>query len=490
MPRWFVLLALPLVLGFACVTATATLRELDPATQAARAEAARHDAAMNAIAEAEAEQRARILAPALALAGALLAVGGSGVLVVLLAVYVYHRWRFVDVAGVSVSRQLALEGATLPAMLMTVSTNGQARIEAARNPAPALPPGLRSYSPRYANREATPPRQPQALPAQATPTERPAVAVPTLAQVLATRPAREVVVGYERNGDALALGLDAIGATLVVGQRRTGKSNTVAVLTAQLVAMRAQVFGVDPHAQAMSADSLARRLAPLGNRVALWASTPAEAEGVLRAVTSELERRIAGEEGDPCILLVDELHSLTFGPWAEVGAEVTRLAQRLAEEGGKLAMGMIAAAQIPNVDSLGGHLAYTASTVVVHQAVPDTVRRFVGRDLARQAPTLARGQVLVKHPGGWGILSVPRAEPSDLAQAVMSLPALGGGTTTGDTGGATSEQVVDAATSRRHRIQELASLGYSRNRISQEIFGHKDEGTLNEIRAVLGPVEG
>ena len=48
---------------------------------------------------------------------------------------------------------------------------------------------------------------------------------------------------------------------------------------------------------------------------------------------------------------------------------------------------------------------------------------------------------------------------------------------------------VDEATARRDRIEELNALGYSRNEISRQVFGHKDDGTLDEIRAVLGPVK-
>lgn len=430
MPRSFAILGSLLALALVIFLLMLAVQEYSPVTQYQRLEAARHEAAMNRIAEAEAFERGQLLTPLLALAAGILALGGSVAAVTLLGIYALHRLQFVDVTGVSVSRQLALDGATVPAMMVTVSAAGQASIEAARNPAPILPANLRSYSPRYSSRGEGAGARSQGraeIPALApSPPALGPVAVPTLAQVLAARPPREVVVGYERSGDPLTLGLDAIGATLVVGQRRMGKSTTVAVLATQLAVMRAQFFGVDPHGA--RDDSLARRLAPLGNRVALWATTPAEAEGVLRAVESELARRIAGEEGDPCVLLVDELHSLTLGPWADVGAEIARLAQRLAEEGGKLGMGVIAAAHLANVDSLGGHLAYTASTVITHQAVPDTVRRFVGPDLARQTRHLARGEVLVKHPAGWGLLRVPRAEPSDIMQAVATLPRLEPGT--------------------------------------------------------------
>lgn len=492
MPRWFLLLAFPVVLGFACVTVTMAARELDPATQYQRAEAARHDAAMNAIAEAEAEERARVLAPALALAGAIGAVGGSVTLVVLLAVYAWHRLQFVDVAGVSVSRQLALQGATLPAALITVEGRALASVEAARNPAPALPPGLRSYSPRYTNRGEGPAgargqAAPVIAPTQALPA--PAQPVPSLVRVLATRPANEVIVGYERNGKALTLSLDAIRATLVVGGPGTGKSTTVAAVAAQLAAMRAQFFVVDPHGR--RADSLTWRLAPLGNRLAMCVATPEEAVGVLRAVTDELERRISGEEGDPLMLLVDELNSMGQGAWTEVGAQVAALTERLAREGRKMSMGVIGAAHLANVGSLGSHFAYTTSTVIAHHTVPDGVRRFVGPDLARQTRHLERGEVLVSYPGGWDLLRVPRAEPSDIMQAVATLPAPGGcpQPVQPTTGATTPETVVDEATARRDRIEELNALGYSRNEISRQVFGHKDDGTLDEIRAVLGPVK-
>ena len=503
MPRWFVLLAFPVVLGFACVAATMAARELDPATAYQRAEAARHDAAMNAIAEAEAQERARVLAPALALAGAVGAVGVTCLLLTLGAVYAYHRYQFVNVQGVSVSRQLALAGATYPAMMTVVTANGQAAIEAARNPAPLLPSGLRSYSPRYANRELAAPRQASPVTASPALPPPPAPPVPTLAQVFAARPANEVIVGYERDGHPVSLDLDAIRATLVIGGPRTGKSTTVAAVAAQLAAMRAQFFVVDPHALTASADSLARRLAPLGNRVALCVSAPAEAEGVLNAVTSELERRLAGEEGDPCILLVDELNSMTVGAWADVGAQVAALAQRIAREGGKMGMGVIAAAHLADVASVGSHLAYTTSTTIVHRAVPEGVRRFIGPDLARQARHLGKGEVLVSHPTGWGLLRVPRAEPGDIMQAVALLPRLERGTvlepgTTEPPSSALSAEnrsqeprfpieLRPLTEAEAEAVRHMRANGMSKTAINHTVFGgYKNDRTWAMIDDALG----
>ena len=39
------------------------------------------------------------------------------------------------------------------------------------------------------------------------------------------------------------------------------------------------------------------------------------------------------------------------------------------------------------------------------------------------------------------------------------------------------------------RIRALADLGMNRTDISRQVFGHKDGGTMDTIRAVLGPVE-
>jgi hypothetical protein len=39
------------------------------------------------------------------------------------------------------------------------------------------------------------------------------------------------------------------------------------------------------------------------------------------------------------------------------------------------------------------------------------------------------------------------------------------------------------------RIRALAALGMNRNDISRQVFGHKDGGTMDHIRAVLGPVQ-
>jgi len=57
------------------------------------------------------------------------------------------------------------------------------------------------------------------------------------------------------------------------------------------------------------------------------------------------------------------------------------------------------------------------------------------------------------------------------------------------TGATTESVVVDETTARRNRIRDLAALGYSRNKISYTVYGHKDDGTMDEIRAVLGPAE-
>lgn len=320
--------------------------------------------------------------------------------------------------GVSLGRQLAVEGATLPAYQTAVVLHGQAHIEKAKQPPPLLP-GAKFTDARkvvYGGKAAPValPELPQA-PLLPPPPSQP---IPTLAEAVRTRPQDGIIVGYDRERQPLTLGLDDIGATLVVGEGRTGKSSTVAAVTAQLAAMNAQFFVIDPHARLQ--DSLAMRLAPLGDRVALCVSTPEESEGVLRAVTDEYTRRLAGEGGDPVFLLVDELNTMTTGRWAGVGEAVAELTQQLAREGGKMGMGVMAIAHLATVQSLSSHLGYVARTVLAHRTVPTSITKWVEPDLARRVRDLGKGELLAVYPGGHRLVRVPRSEPDDVKAAVAS----------------------------------------------------------------------
>jgi hypothetical protein len=335
------------------------------------------------------------------------------------AVLAFRNGRdLVTYRGVSVGRQWAIEGATLPAYMQAVLLHGQADVERAKQAPPVLP-GAKFTDARkvvYGGRTvspALPPLTPELLPPPA-----PSLPIPSLAEVMNLRPKDGVIVGYDRERTPLTLSLDAIGACLVIGEGRTGKSSTVAAITTQLAAMGSTLFLIDPHAQLR--DSLAMRLAPLGDRLAMVVSTPEQAEGVLHAVTREFQDRLNGDTGNPVFLLVDELNSMTSGLWDGVGEAVSDLAKQLAFQGGKMQMGIIAIAHLATVQGMGSHLAYGARTVLAHRTLTNNISKWVPSHLARQVRDLGRGELLAVHEGGNALLRVPRSEPEDVQAAVAT----------------------------------------------------------------------
>ena len=497
------------------VSAVFALREADPATRALRAEQAQHEAAMNRIREAEAASAAdraatfwsgvldaAVIGARIVLAGAPLA--ALAVLALFVVGRYTHTRAFVEVEGVPVSRQLAMQGATVPMALMQVELYGQAAIAAAQNPRLDVPRDLRHLSVKYGNQAA--PRvlpTPPAAPALGRPPEKPA-ATPSLVDVARLARPDEVVLGLLPSGQPRSMGLDALGATLIVGERGSGKSTTLAAL-AGLCALnlRAALFVVDRHARLR--DSFTQRIGPLASSLAYPVGVSAADIGsILTVFETELEERLAGRSGGACVLVVDEVTDLYLDPtMSEIGERLGVLSQRLAAAGRKMDLGIMAAAQLSDRDSLGGHFAYAASTFVAHRCTPDLVRRFLGREAARPLLTLANGEVVARCQGAIERLRVPYATSADFEQISHLTRRLGSGASDSaswggaqpaqpvqpPTGATTESVVVDETTARRNRIRDLAALGYSRNKISYTVYGHKDDGTMDEIRAVLGPAE-
>ena len=185
---------------------------------------------------------------------------------------------------------------------------------------------------------------------------------------------------------------------------------------------------------------------------------------------------------------------------AEIGERLGVLCQRLAAAGRKMDLGIIAAAQLSDRDSLGGHFAYAASTFIAHRCTPDLVRRFLGREAARPLLTLANGEVVARCQGAIERLRVPYATSADFEQISHLTRRLGSGAsdsaswaTGGNRQPPTAQPPVEAVetptANRANRIARLAALGTSRNAITTEVFGYKDDDTLAEIAAVLGPYQ-
>lgn len=360
------------------------------------------------------------LMPVFALVKALLSLGGAVGVVGLMGIGLWILWDH-RVKTKDLYASNPLTGAwyapreALTDLALTHTTGRVvALIEGRRNPVHQLPNGLRSFT--YAPRQQeTRGRMPTSLPAPSTGSALPSYPTPSFTDVVQSLPPRQIALGVGANGQPRYLGLDAIGATLVVGQRGSGKSTTLTALVAQCVAhLDARLWVIDCHAA--HDQSLAQRLSPLrGAFITDIGSSLLGIEGVLSQVEAELEARLAGEAGEPVILVIDEVTEFFLSDtWASVGRRIGAVTQRIATGGRKINFGVMAAGHLSNQDSLGGSFAYTASAFIAHTCVPDLIRRFVGPDAARQARNLPPGHVIAQYPGGVERLVIPEVKRSDL----------------------------------------------------------------------------
>lgn len=481
MSRWLTALLLPLALAALVGAAAFAARELDPATALARAEAARHEAAMNRIAEAEAEDRARLLMPMLAVAGGVLALGLSGTLVALGAVYAYHRLRFVDVAGVSVSRQLALDGATLPAMLVTVQGHATARVEAARQP--ILPASIAKYT--DARRELPAPRQAStsALPSPAPASLIP-VAVPTWERIAASGllgGQGDWLVGFDPGGrPVLSPGWDAWVHAAIAGLSRSGKSNTARLMLAQAQARGMRLVVLDPHAG--HPDGIGHGLEDWPALLAPIAVTPGAMLEAARLVTGWLDN---GGNGQETVVVVDEWTRLLDGyAPPDVREALVRAAHGVVTSGAKFGLHLCVVGQGWTVDA-ASHVRDGLQMAYLHKLRPDQAR-LVTNARPPLVDNLPTGQAYLWHQGEWQRVGLPRISADHMrAQGAQPVAQPQPQLTTDNPEVAPVAQLATV----EERIRALADLGMNRTDISHQVFGHKDGGTMDTIRAVLGPVE-
>lgn len=510
----FVLLAA----GVAAYGAAQAMKEADPATTLARAEAARHAAEMNRIREQQAVEWAATTAqvvnvvkwPFALTLTALMTLTVAG-LMLRGSMRAQDHAEFVSVDGIPYSRPLALAGGTHPIAVDRVRLRGQAEIEAARNPVHVLPDSLRTYAPRYGNQ----PARVEALPApQADAPALPApVAVPSLVETLRLAAPGEFILGFTDDGKPIKSDLDGIGATLILGERGMGKSTEMAGLALFAARMRATVFIVDRHARRR--DSLAQRLDALGLSHVAWQA--AQMDALVGMWEMEYKTRLDDDDPDPApwVLLVDEINNLALDPETRAVAErVGRLTELIGNAGRKLNLGVIAGAQLATNERLKSKFAFTASTVAVFRANPTMVRPFIPGVPDQTFLTLERGQAVTLHPGGIDVVRVPRAEPDDIRAATALfdrrgeiVKPRGGGASDGRSwavGGTTGcnrppfataetpppptnqlQPVGDNQLDNSARIRELYAQGINKTAICREVFGYKDGATWAAVEAAL-----
>ena len=518
----FVLLAA----GVAAYGAAQAMKEADPATALARAEAARHAAEMNRIREQQAVEWAATTAQVVNVVKwpftlsliALMTLTVAG-LMLRGSMRAQDHAEFVSVDGIPYSRPLALAGGTHVMAVERVRATGEADIQRAMR-ANLFPAPVDGSKVNYIYKEGNQPARVDALPApqaDATPQLSCGVAVPSLVETLRLAAPGEFILGFTDDGRPIKSDLDGIGATLILGERGMGKSTEMAALALFAARMRATVFVVDRHARRR--DSLAQRLDALDLSHVAWQATQMDA--LVGMWETEYKTRLDDDDPNPApwVLLVDEINNLALDPETRAVAErVGRLTELIGNAGRKLNLGVIAGAQLATNERLKSKFAFTASTVAVFRANPTMVRPFIPGVPDQTFLTLERGQAVTLHPGGIDVVRVPRAEPDDIRAATALLDRRGeivkprgGGASDGRSwgvGGATGcnrpplataetppppdnqlQPVVSNSVDNSARIRELYAQGMNKTAICREVFGYKDGATWDAVEVALSEKE-
>jgi len=486
------------------------MREADPATAFARAEAARHEAEMNRIREAQAIEWAATTAQVVAVVKWPFALTLTALMTLVVAALLSRgaqraqdHAELVYIDGIPYSRQLAVAGGTHVIAADHVHLLGQAQIEAARNPVHALPEGLRSYAPRYGSKAA----RVDALPAQVEAPALPApVTVPSLAETLRLAPAGQVVIGYKADGSPVLADMDGIGATLILGERGMGKSTAMSVLAVEAaIRLRARLWIIDRHGR--MEQSLTARLSGLRSAFAYPPALDArQIETVLDMWEAEIEDRLEGRGGQPWLLLVDEANSFALSAATKpIARRIGELSERLANEGRKMGLGVVVGAQLASTEKLASSFAYTVSTVMAFKSNPAMLYQYLPSDYANMVRGLERGQAVTLHLGGVDVLRVPQAEPRDIQQAAALLPAPAGGGASDERSwlgvgcptGCNPHPLTTAETppspdnrlsnqpDNSERIRQLYAQGMTKTAICREVFGYKDGATWDAVESAL-----
>lgn len=399
-----------------------------------------------------------------------------------------------DKRGLLPVSPLGLDNAATLALAGYHTTN----IEAARNP--VLPNTITKYTDAR-RRDMRP--IPQRLASPPSPAPSPSASTPPLPTVTApdwrtiqsagllAKPERGWLVGFAPNGEPIRSdGWDDWVHMAIAGLSRSGKSNTARLFLAQAAQRDMRLVVFDPHAR--HPDGVGHGLEEWPQLAAPVAVSPGDMANLAVTVEEWLSKNDTSKE---TLIVIDEWTRLLGGGVPpETRDTVARMAHGVVTSGAKFGLHLLVIGQGWTVDA-ASHVRDHLQMAYLHQLRPDQARLVTNSQPPRAVESLPTGQAMLWHDGGWQRVCLPRITGDDMRMIEGRVVggnndspswATGCATATGATG-ATGE--TDDATARADRIRTLNDLGWSRNRISAEIFGHKDDGTMAEIRAVLGPAE-
>lgn len=510
-------LAVTVILGSATTAAVAVFQD---AARNWTVEQTRHATEMHRIAEQRAEvelqqaaERAerdaafwrsvdgilRLALQLITLAGAALALAAAAFLGARFLLNARFRRDFVIVAGIPVSYQLAQQGATLPMAMTAVIGDAEAKVETAKRP--VLPSDLRTYN--HAPRLAAPtpartlPQPPAAptLPAPASPIALPAPDWQHITTAgLLTSPAGWLL-GFDGRGQPVrSPGWDTWIHAAIAGLSRSGKSNTARLMLAQAAQRGMRLVILDPHA--LHPDGVGHGL---DDWPALLAPVATTSDAMLDAA-AQIQGWLQGSgAGHETLIVIDEWTRLLDGGVTPTARDaITQAARGLVTSGAKFGLHLCVIGQGWTVEA-ASHVRDQLQMAYLHKLRLDQAKLVTNSRPPASVESLPRGQAHAWFEGDWQRINLPLITAADM-RSVATLPSTvarprsddkswGGADTGADTSDTGAHQVQDEDTALRDRIRALDALGYSRNRICDEIWGSKNEDRMDLLRAVLGPAK-
>jgi hypothetical protein len=247
--------------------------------------------------------------------------------------------------------------------------------------------------------------------------------------------------------------------------------------------MRLAIF--DPHAThpdglGNGLDEWPALLAPVASTAAAMLELAQQVDGWLNS----------GGNGQETLIVIDEWTRLFDGGVSpDVRDALARAASGLVTSGAKFGLHLAVIGQGWTVDA-ATHVRDGLQMAYLHKLRPDQAKLVTNSRPPATTDALPTGQAYLWHEGEWQRVGLPRIT-ADAMRQVALLPQTVVQPQPQPQLATDNSRVVEATqpATVEERIRALAALGMNRNDISRQVFGHKDGGTMDHIRAVLGPVQ-
>ncbi|NJK81347.1 MAG: ATP-binding protein [Chloroflexaceae bacterium] len=365
----------------------------------------------------------RVMTPAYALAGFVMFLTFCGV-----AVYLVAAWgvaairRFRDERRPDVRGLLPVEASNLREISpLALAGYHNAALAAAERPMVSSGPQSLTYAPHYRGEFIRDVTAPAALPVTAG-----SAGVPTFTELLtAGRIGRgqPLLLGFNQvDGEEIVGSWLDLYATATAGLPGSGKTTSQRFFAAQTALHGARFVICDPHAGAAD-DSLAATLQPLQRLFLLRPeSEPRQILQAVQYVAETGKRRVDGRDSDrtPIVLWVDELTALLGR--SDVGDDVAKLLERIAQEYRKKYIYLSASGQIWTAARTSSELRDSLASVLCHRMKRAQARLLLPTEEAAQVERLETGEaILWRTNGATARVRIPNTTAGDIAKVAEIL---------------------------------------------------------------------